>query len=157
MLTEIAARLREIIDLIEAAEPEAPGEPSGETGLDDYGVMAKSVLTEYTRYVARHDGFTEGDVWDPANIPTFGYPTGWTIQHPEGVEWVSMTPANVGEPGVANWRRIAAEGEIAPWAQPSGATDAYQIGDQVTYDGAVWTSTVANNVWCPDEYGWIKN
>ena len=156
MLTEIAARLREIIELIEATEPE-PSEPGGETGLDDYGVMAKSVLTEYTRYIARHDGHKEGDVWDPENIPTFGYPTGWTIQHPAGTEWVSTVSGNVWEPGIANWRRITTEGEIAPWVQPTGATDAYQLGDQVLYDGATWTSTVANNVWRPDEYGWTKN
>ena len=157
MLQEIAARLREIIDLIEAAQPE-PGEPAEpETGLDDYGVMAKSVLTEYTRYVARHDGHTEGDTWHPENIPTFGYPTGWTIQHPAGVEWVSTVSGNVWEPGVSGWREITVDGGPAPWRQPTGAHDAYNKGDQVTYDGATWTSTVANNVWRPSEYGWTKN
>lgn len=46
-------------------------------------------------------------------------------------------------------------GEILPWVQPQGAHDAYQIGDQVTYNGSTWESTAANNVWAPGVYGWV--
>lgn len=44
---------------------------------------------------------------------------------------------------------------IDPWVQPTGAQDAYQIGDQVTHNGQTWTSTHANNVWVPGVFGWV--
>lgn len=42
--------------------------------------------------------------------------------------------------------------------QPSGAHDAYKQGARVTYNGAVYESTIPNNVWSPDAYpqGWKK-
>lgn len=44
---------------------------------------------------------------------------------------------------------------IPEWEQPD-STNAYQIGDRVTYNGKTWESTIANNVWAPDVYGWIE-
>jgi hypothetical protein len=46
-------------------------------------------------------------------------------------------------------------GTVAPWVQPAGAHDAYQIGDRVTHNGQAWESTAANNVWEPGVYGWV--
>jgi hypothetical protein len=43
---------------------------------------------------------------------------------------------------------------VDPWVQPTGAHDAYQIGDRVTYQGQTWQSTAANNVWAPGVFGW---
>ena len=42
--------------------------------------------------------------------------------------------------------------------QPSGGHDAYKQGDRVTYNGAVYESTINGNVWAPDSYpqGWKK-
>lgn len=45
-------------------------------------------------------------------------------------------------------------GEIPDWVQPTGAHDAYQIGDKVRYKGAIWECEVANNAYPPDVYGW---
>lgn len=44
------------------------------------------------------------------------------------------------------------------YRQPSGAHDAYKQGDRVTYNGAVYESTINANVWAPDAYpqGWKK-
>ena len=44
------------------------------------------------------------------------------------------------------------------YRQPSGAHDAYKQGDRVTYNGAVYESTINGNVWAPDTYpaGWKK-
>lgn len=44
---------------------------------------------------------------------------------------------------------------IPEWEQPD-STNPYQIGDRVTYNGKVWESTIANNVWAPDVYGWTE-
>lgn len=44
--------------------------------------------------------------------------------------------------------------EIIPeWEQPD-STNAYQIGDKVRYNGKIYESVIANNIWAPDVYGW---
>ena len=57
----------------------------------------------------------------------------------------------------ALWTEVAKPGEILVWKQPTGAQDAYAKGDLVHYPGKddpVYISTVDNNVWSPDTYGW---
>lgn len=57
----------------------------------------------------------------------------------------------------ALWTEVAKPGEIPVWRQPTGAQDAYMTGDKVHYPDAespVYVSTVDNNVWAPDVYGW---
>lgn len=57
----------------------------------------------------------------------------------------------------ALWTEVAKPGEIPVWRQPTGAQDAYKIGDKVHYptaDDPVYISTVDNNVWEPGVYGW---
>lgn len=46
--------------------------------------------------------------------------------------------------------------EVPAWQQPTGAHDAYGVGDRVVWDGQVWESTVDGNVWDPSAYpqGW---
>lgn len=44
---------------------------------------------------------------------------------------------------------------IPEWEQPD-STNPYQIGDKVTYKGKTWESTIANNIWAPDVYGWVE-
>lgn len=42
------------------------------------------------------------------------------------------------------------------WSQPSGAHDAYNTGDVVSYNGTLYRSVIDGNTWSPDEYpeGW---
>lgn len=40
------------------------------------------------------------------------------------------------------------------WSQPTGAADAYNKGDIVSYEGDLYISIVDANVWRPDVYGW---
>ena len=44
------------------------------------------------------------------------------------------------------------------WVQPTGAHDAYQMGDRVIFDGSVYESTINANTWSPADYpaGWKK-
>lgn len=46
--------------------------------------------------------------------------------------------------------------EYPDWVKPTGAHDAYNIGDIVKYNGKLYQSTINGNVWAPDEYpsGW---
>lgn len=54
----------------------------------------------------------------------------------------------------ALWTEVAKPGEIPEWRQPTGAQDAYNKGDKVRHNDAVWTSDVDGNVWEPGVYGW---
>lgn len=42
------------------------------------------------------------------------------------------------------------------WVQPLGASDAYNTGDIVSYNGTLYKSTIDGNVWAPEAYpaGW---
>jgi len=44
---------------------------------------------------------------------------------------------------------------IPEWEQPD-STNGYQIGDKVIFEGKIYESTIANNVWSPAAYpgGW---
>lgn len=57
----------------------------------------------------------------------------------------------------ALYKAKAAPGDEWPeWSQPTGAHDAYMIGDKVSHNGKHWESNVDNNVWEPGVYGWSE-
>ena len=57
------------------------------------------------------------------------------------------------------WTEVAEPGEIPVWRQPTGAQDAYRIGDKVHYpdaDGPVYVCTLDYNIYAPDVTGWTE-
>jgi hypothetical protein len=72
----------------------------------------------------------------------------------DGKLWKSLLDYNVWKPPVG-WREVVAVGYPA-WVQPTGAQDAYKIGDRVSFNGKNYESKIAANVWSPDAYpaGW---
>ena len=57
----------------------------------------------------------------------------------------------------ALWKRFyEVEAGPQPWVQPTGAHDAYNIGDRVTFEGRLYESKINANVWSPTAYpaGW---
>lgn len=117
---------------------------------------------------------------DASVIPIDGYPvwqqpsstnpymTGDKVTYAEDI-WISIIDYNVWAPGVYGWN-IYVEPEPEPepeptpepepepqaypeWEQPD-STHPYMLGDRVTFEGAVYESTVDNNVWAPNVYGW---
>lgn len=57
----------------------------------------------------------------------------------------------------ALWAEVAKPGEIPIWRQPTGAQDAYMIGDKVWFpdiNTTVYISTIDFNTWAPNVYGW---
>lgn len=81
------------------------------------------------------------------------YPKGWPVRH-NGKNWVSLTGANVWEPGVSSWREVTSDSVYPDWIQPTGAHDAYKYEDVVWHNGGAWRSTVNGNIWEPGQYGW---
>ena len=53
----------------------------------------------------------------------------------------------------ALWKTVSID-EYPEWAQPTGAHDAYNIGDKVTDNGQHYVCTSNANVYAPDVYGW---
>lgn len=65
----------------------------------------------------------------------------------------------IDEPETETETSETTEQPTAPaFKQPTGGHDAYKQGDRVTYNGAVYESTIPNNVWSPSDYpqGWKK-
>ena len=50
---------------------------------------------------------------------------------------------------------IPDENVIPEWEQPD-STNAYMTGDRVIFNGIIYESTIDNNVWAPNIYGWIE-
>jgi hypothetical protein len=50
---------------------------------------------------------------------------------------------------------IPDENVIPDWEQPD-STNAYQIGDKIRFEGKIYESLIANNIWSPAAYpaGW---
>lgn len=119
-------------------------------------VTAEKHVADLSAAYLSASGVEPGQEWRQPTGAHDAYPEGWEVTF-EGRRFVSTTPANVWPPNVSGWREIVEEGEAPPeWVQPSGAHDAYGTGDQVTFEGAVYESTMNGNVWSPAAHpaGW---
>lgn len=53
----------------------------------------------------------------------------------------------------ALWTVVSLD-EFPEWVQPTGAQDAYRIGDKVSHNEKHWVSTIDYNTYEPGVYGW---
>ena len=53
----------------------------------------------------------------------------------------------------ALWTEVTIE-EWPEWVQPTGAQDAYNMGDKVSHNGKHWVSQYDANTWEPGVFGW---
>ena len=70
--------------------------------------------------------------------------------HTSAKEWTPDT-------AVSLYKKIGvAENGYPEWVQPLGASDAYNTGDVVSYNGKLYKSVIDANSWSPDAYpaGW---
>lgn len=70
--------------------------------------------------------------------------------HTSAEEWTPDTATSL-------YKKIGVTDDGYPeWVQPLGASDAYNTGDVVSYNGMLYRSLIDTNVWSPDEYptGW---
>lgn len=71
-------------------------------------------------------------------------------EHTSAAEWTPDTATSL-------YKKIGVTEEGYPeWVQPLGASDAYNTGDIVSYNGTLYQSTIDGNVWSPEAYpqGW---
>ena len=70
--------------------------------------------------------------------------------HTSAAQWTPDTATSL-------YKKVGIDPSGIPlWVQPLGATDAYNIGDIVSYNGKLYKSIINANVWAPDVYpaGW---
>lgn len=70
--------------------------------------------------------------------------------HTSAAEWVPDATDSL-------YKKIGvAENGYPEWVQPLGASDAYNTGDVVSYNGTLYRSLIDGNTWAPDAYpaGW---
>ena len=73
-------------------------------------------------------------------------------EHTSAAEWTPDT-------AISLYKAIGmTESGYPEWVQPLGASDAYNTGDIVSYNGVLYQSTIDGNVWSPDTYptGWVE-
>lgn len=94
-------------------------------------------------------GYQNGADWVQPQGAHDAYMKDDEVTH-SGKTWISLHDFNVHAPGVSGWREKVAEGNQWPeWVQPSGAHDAYKVGDKVTFAGSRYVSLINGNVWSP--------
>lgn len=74
------------------------------------------------------------------------YATGAWVWH-NGRAWRNLTAANTQVPGVSGWREMLTEWPA--FVQPSGAHDAYQIGEKITEANKRYVCKVNATTWPP--------
>lgn len=55
----------------------------------------------------------------------------------------------------ALWTVVSLD-EWPEWVQPTGAQDAYRVGDKVSHNGKHWINTLDYNAYEPGVYGWSE-
>lgn len=70
--------------------------------------------------------------------------------HTSQADWIPSDVPSLYEPIGLN------EKGYPVWSKPSGAHDAYNVGDIVDYNGKLYKSLINGNIYSPDEYpsGW---
>lgn len=114
--------------------------------------QALEIASVYPAWEANH-AYAVGDIFSYGTNPV-GDPQLYKVvqAHTSQDTWLPGDAPALYEPF-----GLDADG-YAIWAQPSGAHDAYNIGDIVNYNGALYKSKIDGNVWSPDVYaaGWEK-
>lgn len=95
--------------------------------------------------------YTTGE-WVVYGTNSLGDPQLYQVlqDHTSAAEWTPDTATSL-------YKAVGIDPSGIPlWVQPLGATDAYNIGDIVSYNGKLYKSIINANVWAPDVYpaGW---
>lgn len=127
------------------------------------------IISDFTQPTGAHDAYAKGtkvvfngsvyestidsNVYSPTD-----YPQGWTLVEDNSTDVPVEEPVEdttVEEPVE---EPVEETTTVPEFKQPTGAHDAYSLGDLVLYNGSTYESAIANNVYSPDAYpqGWTK-
>ena len=132
----------------------------GQEDYREYEDPAQAALDEVLPILTDEQAETVPDAF-PAWVTGIAYAVGVRVRH-DGKLYRCMQ-AHTSQDGwtpdatSALWTRIGDPGDEWPeWVQPTGAQDAYAMGDKVSHNGSHWESTADANVWEPGVYGWTE-
>ena len=126
------------------------------------------IISDFKQPQGTHDAYAKGtkvvfngsvyestidsNVYSPTD-----YPQGWTLVEDKSTEEPVEEPVKEEEP-VEDTPVEEEVTSIPEFKQPTGAQDAYSLGDLVLYNGSTYESAIANNVYSPEAYpqGWTK-
>lgn len=145
---------------IEYVAPAITQTPQTEPDLYDVMLAVKKMLAESTVELSDEDALAVAAIY-----PTWASKIGETVSVGERY-WYDGKLYKVVQTHTVqdNWTPdISASlftevtiDEWPEWRQPTGAQDAYSIGDKVTFNGVHYVSLIGNNVWSPEALpsGW---
>lgn len=122
-------------------------------------VRLRQIIEQAMAFIEDDATAIEGTPLFPEWQPEVAYITGTRVKyndvlykvlqdHTSQADW---TPVDA--PSLFAQVLIPDENVIPEWVQPE-STNPYMKGDKVTFEGAVYQSTIDNNVWAPNAYGW---
>ncbi len=142
----------------EYVPPVVPPQPHTEPEMDEMMQAVKKMLASSTEELSDEDALAVA-----ALFPTWHSKIGEQVNTGERL-WYDERLWKVIQSHTAqeNWTPDAAVSlyvevsieEWPEWRQPTGAHDAYAMGDKVSHNGQHWVSTMDSNVYEPGVYGW---
>lgn len=122
-------------------------------------VRLRQIIEQAMAFIEDDATAIEGTPLFPEWQPEVAYITGTRVKyndvlykvlqdHTSQADW---TPVDA--PSLFAQVLIPDENVTPEWVQPE-STNPYMKGDKVTFEGAVYQSTIDNNVWAPNAYGW---
>lgn len=123
------------------------------THLDDVATLVRADLLTPAELTAMAEAFPAWEAGESVEVDDLRSHDGKLYRcvqaHTTQEGW---EPSNV----PALWVDAAPAGVIPEWVQPTGAHDAYNAGDRVTFEGSVYESLIDANVWSPTAHpaGW---
>ena len=114
---------------------------------EEKALVVSSIFDEWSVNVK----YVTGD-WVAYGVNAVGDPQLYQVlqDHTSAAQWTPDTATSL-------YKKVGIDPSGIPlWVQPLGATDAYNIGDIVSYNGKLYKSIINANVWAPDVYpaGW---
>jgi hypothetical protein len=122
----------------------------GDTMIGDWRREDEMTDAEYALAVCAYPAWATGKAYKVGDLCSYAAALYEVVQaHTSQADW---TPPVV----PALFTRRSPAGVIPQWVQPVGAQDAYAQGALVVFEGRVYESLIAANVWSPTVYpaGW---
>ena len=145
---------------VEYIPPVIPPQPQTEPDLDMMMAAVKRMLDNSVEELSDEDALNVA-----ALFPTWASKMGEAVNVGErywydGRLWKVIQAHTVQEDwtpdtAVSLFVEVSID-EWPQWVQPTGASDAYSVGDKVTFEGVHYVSLIDNNVWSPADLpsGW---
>lgn len=149
---------------VKADEAKATAQTAAEGANPQVATFARMQLPAMAATMTDEQAISVSTLWPEWSADSVSYKVDDVVQHADHL-WrceQAHTSQESWTPDAAPslWSQIDIAGDgVDVWTQPTGAHNAYNVGDRVHYPTAsdpIYVSTIDGNVWSPDAYpqGW---